>query len=465
MLKRIWAFAPLLAAFLPGSAPALDLTDWFVQTRFLGSVSSAPGDFATLPPGATGSDQTSYQPQEYFGAGAGLGYHFSAWGIPFSAVVDGSLNFRHDTDVAPLPAGAPNYHGNLQTVDLRLSLLADVLDLGWGRFYVGGGIGAARVRTEVEFEHTPTSVVNATWKASPSFEAGIAFTGFSRRVIPHIAYRFRWVGDVDSGTFPDGSKVRYNDFNIHDFMFGFTIPLAVDGGSFAPYAFAGDAPVAQIAAAGEAFWTGFHVGAFGGWGMGNNFDVSGLATTPGGVPYNAANTYSLDSDGPFAGGEIGVDWQWGWVVLGLSGEVGYLGLDGSATDPASPGGDTSTTFSSDWYGGMSVRGGLAYERLLGYGRVGVMYVNAEAKTTDSCTAAPCGPTTASASEQDILFGWFLGAGAEYAFNNRWSVGAEYRFIHLNDDLQPQGTSSIGPVAQDFDVRHIQAGRASINYRW
>ncbi len=293
-MRKAFACASVLAVLAPASALALDpvTPGWFVDTRFLGSISSAPGDFSVLPLGATGSDQTSYQPQEYFGAGAGLGYEFSAWGVPFRAVVDGSLNFRHDTDVVPLPAGTPNYKGNLQTTDIRLSLLADVLDLGWGRFYVGGGLGAARVQTEVEFEHTPVSVVHAEWKASPSFEAGIAFTGFSRRVIPHIGYRFRWVGDVESGAFPTGEKVRYKNFRIHDLMFGFTIPLAADASAFAPVAFAGSAPMAAMAPA-EELWTGFHVGAYGGWGVAQDFDVTGLATS-GGTPHNANNTYGLE---------------------------------------------------------------------------------------------------------------------------------------------------------------------------
>ncbi len=456
----------MLAAFLPAAAFAIDLpadsgqTNWFVRTNFLGGISSAPGSFATLPPGATGGHQTSYQPQEYFGAGAGLGYRFSAWGVPFSAVFDSSLSFRHDTDVAVVPGGTPNYKGNLQAVDLRLSLLADVLDFGWGHFYVGGGIGATRVRTEVEFEGTPTSVVSTDWKASPSVEAGIAFTGFSRRVIPYVGYRFRWVGDTESGTFSDGSKVRYKNFNIHDIMLGFNVPLQPYTPTTSVYVDLNPSVVPS-----EKFWTGFHVGAFGGWGVAEDFKVGGLADSTG-TPYNAANTYGLGSNGPLAGGEIGVDWQWRWVVLGLSGEAGALALDGSATDPASPGSDTKTSLSSDWYGGMSVRAGLAYDRFLAFGRVGAFYLNADAKTVDNCTVAPCGPATASASENDILFGWFLGAGAEYALSDHWSVGAEYRFFHLNDNLQPAGTSSsLGAVAQEVERRPINAARASINFRW
>ena len=309
-----------------------------------------------------------------------------------------------------------------------------MLDFGWGRFYVGGGIGGTRVRTEVEFEGTPTSVVNTEWKPSPSFEAGIAFTGFSRRVIPYVAYRFRWIGETESGTFADGSKVRYKDFNVHDIMFGFTVPLQ----KYAP-----PTQLRRADALGRTWrelLDGLSCRRFRRLGHRTGLRRD-RAATPAGVPYNAANTYSLASDGSLAGGEIGVDWQWRWLVLGLSGEAGVMDLDGTATDPASPGGDTTTKFSSDWYGGMSVRGGLAYDRLLAYGRVGAFYLNAEAKTLDNCTTAPCSAATASASEEDILFGWFLGAGLEYAIGNHWSIGGEYRFFHPNDNLQPAGTSS------------------------
>ena len=465
-MKKFQAFAFVLSALLPTAALALDIPakpgvpGWFVQPRFIFSLSSAPGAFSVLPPGATGSDQTSYQPQEYFGTGTGIGYQFSAWGVPFRAVLDGSLNFRHDTDVEPLPAAVPTYKGNLQTIDLRLSLLADVIDFGWGRFYVGGGIGGARVRTEVELENPPTSVVNVEWKASPSFEAGIVFTGFSSRVIPHIAYRYRWIGEVESGVFATGEKVRYSDFNIHDLMFGFIVPLQ----KYTPttYVIVGPTPAAIP---GESFWTGFHVGAFGGWALAQDFSATGLATVAD-VPYNALNSYDLEANGVFAGGEIGVDWQMGWVVLGLAGEGGVLNLDEEATDPASAGGDTVTSFSTDWYGGMSVRGGLAYDRFLAYGRVGAFFLNAEASTSDACTAVPCSASTASATDNDILFGWYLGGGLEYALGDHWSIGGEYRYYHPNDALHPVGTSSsVGAVAQDIELEPFHAARASINLRW
>ena len=451
--------APCLAQDLPTPA---DASDWFVRTRAIVGLSHAPGDFDTLPPGATGSDQTSYQPQEYFGAGVGLGRTFSLGAVPMRAVLDGSLNFRHDTDVDALfPGGSTEYQANLRTWDIRLSLLADILQFGWGRFYVGGGIGAALVETDVDIADSPVSVQNSEWKASPSFEAGIVFDGFSRRIIPEVSYRFRWIGDLESGRFPTGEKLSYENFHVHDLMFGFTIPLQPE--PIASSAMPLVAPTPALAAS-EGFWTGFHIGAFGGWGIAD-VTAAGLEDA-GGTPYNAANSYSLDADGLLAGGEIGLDWQWNWLVLGLAGEAGYLGLDGSAVDPASSGGDTETSFETDWYGAISARGGIAWNRFLVYGRLGVAFLNAEARTVDACTTAPCGAATVDASDDEVLFAMMPGAGVEFAFSDRWSFGAEYRYLRVFDDLWPSGpSSSLGEVAQSVEIDRLHTVRGTINYRW
>jgi outer membrane immunogenic protein len=442
-------------------APAGE-SGWFVRTRAIVGLSSASGSFETLPPGAIGEDQTSDDLQAYFGAGVGVGRAFSAWGIPLRAVVDGSLNFRHDTDVDALfPGGVVEYQNNLQTIDLRASLLADVLHFGWGRFYVGGGLGAARVRNEVSIANTPVEEVNSEWKLSPSVEAGIVFEGFSRRVKPEISYRFRWVGDTESATFATGERLRYEDFHIHDLMFGFTIPLGPE--PLATSSVALYEPTPSIGS--EAPWTGFHAGAFGGWAFAEDTSVSGLAT-PGGVPYNVNNSYDLGNDDFLAGGELGVDWQWSWLVLGLAGEAGYLNLGASTGDPAAAGGDTVTSFDTDFYGGLSARGGLAWNNFLAFGRVGVAFINAEATTLDTCTAAPCGGATVSASEEDILFAFTAGGGLEYLVTPSWSVGAEYRYVHFYDELQPAGAAVPGgPVAQNVMPGDLHLARASLNYRW
>src|SRR5688572_5676238 len=135
-LSRLLALAGVVAGCcLPVSGLAQDLLapagayGWFVRTHANVGLSTASGEFEVAPPGAIGEDQTSYEPQEFFGAGAGIGRGFTAFGLPFRATVDGSLNFRHDTDVrADFPSGVfAEYQDNLQVWDIRASLLADVL--------------------------------------------------------------------------------------------------------------------------------------------------------------------------------------------------------------------------------------------------------------------------------------------------------------------------------------------------
>ena len=162
--------APSRAENLP--LPA-DAEGWFVRTRAMAGVSHAAGEFSVLPPGATGSEQISADPQAYFGVGAGLGYRWQGWAIPLRAVLDASLNFRHDTDIsAEFAGGLLAYENNLRVWDFRVSLLADVLRFRWGTVYVGGGIGAAHLESEVEIEAHPLVEESSEWKASPSVEAG-----------------------------------------------------------------------------------------------------------------------------------------------------------------------------------------------------------------------------------------------------------------------------------------------------
>ena len=83
-------------------------------------------------------------------------------------------------------------------------------------------------------------------------------------------------------------------------------------------------------------------------------------------------------------------WQSGAVVFGVEGEVGYLGLKGSAIEPNDlPNtNDTVTRFKSDLYGAIYGRLGIATGNALFYGKGGVAFLDAEASTIDPCVSAP-----------------------------------------------------------------------------
>jgi outer membrane immunogenic protein len=218
-------------------------------------------------------------------------------------------------------------------------------------------------------------------------------------------------------------------------------------------------------------WTGFYVGSFAGLGW-SSIDISQLEASDG-TPYNIGGDYDAD-DGGFHGGlQVGFDWQWNKVVAGLVGEAGVLWFDESVYDPSSlPNADgirdTKTSFESDWYAALSARIGVAFNRLLVYAKGGVAFLDAEAETVDDCLRRRrCGGAIVDASDSDVLVGWSVGGGVEYAFNQHWSAGAEYRYFDFGE-LEPSGEASDGittwDVSQEIDVK-VHTARLTVNYRW
>ena len=110
-------------------------------------------------------------------------------------------------------------------------------------------------------------------------------------------------------------------------------------------------------------WSGFYFGAHGGWGFG-----SGAFT-----------------DGAIAGGQVGVNWQYGRFVVGFEGEGSWVDWD-----------------EANVVGTGLGRAGVAFGRFHAYGAAGL-----------------------AARDGVELFGWVAGGGAEYALTNNWTLGVEY----------------------------------------
>jgi outer membrane immunogenic protein len=465
---RSLGFALMLTLGFAG--PALGQSDhfrddpaWFVRTRALAGLSHAPGRFLELPAAATGSSQVSEDYQAYFGAGAGIGYRSNFAGVPIRAILDGSVNFRHDTDMAAtVPTGTSTvYENNLRAWDIRFSLLADIWRLPWGSVYLGAGLGATQLQHRVTVRGAPERIDQDEWRATPSLEAGLLFDRAFQRVVPEFSYRFRWLGDTEAVPLPGGGVLVYEDAFIHDFMLGFTVPLA--GGQTPD----GPPVLSDLPSGGRAgyHWSGFHLGVFAGGSWAEDIGVSGL--TPAYDPL-AEQSGALTPSGFTGGGEIGVDWQWGWLVAGLTGEAGVLRLDDTLLVEAS-GGQATTTLESNAYGAVTGRLGFAHDRLLAYLRGGAAFLDAEAQFVRDCFAPLCTPGAATGHDNAVLFGWTAGLGAEYALGSRWSAGAEYRYFDFYDDLSPVGRTDRGGLisqaigAEGIDGIHTVRGRLS--YRW
>jgi outer membrane immunogenic protein len=118
-------------------------------------------------------------------------------------------------------------------------------------------------------------------------------------------------------------------------------------------------------------WSGFYIGAHGGWGWGGGaFD-----------------------DGFVVGGQLGVNWQFNSFVLGAEGDGSFVDWGGG----------------TDAVGTGRLRAGLAFDRFLVYGTGGVALQDFD----------------------DV--GWVAGGGAEYAITDNVTIGAEYLHYELDND--------------------------------
>jgi outer membrane immunogenic protein len=226
--------------------------------------------------------------------------------------------------------------------------------------------------------------------------------------------------------------------SIEDFQMKRVLLAATALVASAGLALAADLPQRQITPAPYATpaftWTGFYVGAHGGYAWGE-----ARLAQPG------FGTATDDIDGGFGGLQAGYNHQFGQFVLGLEvdGSFGDIGVK-----YAVPGGTASSSI--DWMGTARVRGGVAFDRALIYATGGFAWANNEIKVSQPGV---------SISQDKMHTGWALGAGVEYAFTNNLSAKVEYLYMDFGKEIY---FADLGGV--DFDG-HIHTIKAGLNYRF
>lgn len=209
-------------------------------------------------------------------------------------------------------------------------------------------------------------------------------------------------------------------------------------------------------------WTGFYVGlnVGGQFGHAEDKDLDN---------YNALDQqWGYSESGVVAGGQIGYNWQWQWLVLGPEIDIGYMNLDGSGVEPESihfSGSDTRGHSDSDFYATFRGRIGVAIDQWLFYATGGGIGINWDTRVVDDCDVFPCGPGLINAHEEDFDWGWTVGGGIERMFGCHWSIKAEYLFYELDDQhFSALNNFGAGPFGWRADVNgHIIRG--GLNYKF
>lgn len=164
---------------------------------------------------------------------------------------------------------------------------------------------------------------------------------------------------------------------------------AADLGQPAPVAVA-PAPVAATPAVD---WSGYYIGALLGYSWGET---------------DSAAVAGPDIDGFEGGGFIGANYQWNQFVLGVEADGLISGAQGSAG---------GIGVDQDWSASVRARAGIGLDQFLLYGTGGVAASGVEV-------------SDATSADDNVLWGWTVGAGAEAMLKDNITARVEYRYTDL-----------------------------------
>jgi len=154
-----------------------------------------------------------------------------------------------------------------------------------------------------------------------------------------------------------------------------------------------------------------------------------------------------------AGGQLGYNTQLDAWVFGIEGDLSYTDIRGTTTSPFG----VNVSSRLNWLGTVTGRLGIAWDRTLLYAKAGAAFGETSVNARLPLIVAHGADTRA---------GWTVGAGAEYALPNNWSVKAEYNYIDLGTRTITATSPAAPPIAADSKAsEHIVKFGANYRFGW
>ena len=202
-------------------------------------------------------------------------------------------------------------------------------------------------------------------------------------------------------------------------------------------------------------WSGFYIGANGGWGSSRG---CWSLTNP-----IVANEGCHDGTGGTAGGQIGYRWQSTNWVFGLEAQGNWADISGRRTSLAFPALTNDSHLGA--FGLFTGQVGYVWDATLLYVKGGAAVTSNRYRSLSTLTGVQ---VTNNVNNTD--WGAAVGVGLEYGFAPNWSLGFEYdhifmgnnRHTFLNNGVNFAAGTFFGTsnISQDVDLV-----TARINYRW
>jgi outer membrane immunogenic protein len=169
-------------------------------------------------------------------------------------------------------------------------------------------------------------------------------------------------------------------------------------------------------------WSGFYVGVFGGYGLGNHNVNDALGPS---TPFGNS-TANYGSEGGLGGIEAGINYQSGIYLIGIEADGFWSGMKGNDAGAVASGAFPITSVDADnlrWGGTLRARGGFTVDRWLMFFTGGWAYGDQVHTNTDPVNGIDQFTTHGN--------GLTAGAGIEYAMTNNLIAKVEYRYYNFN----------------------------------
>jgi outer membrane immunogenic protein len=184
------------------------------------------------------------------------------------------------------------------------------------------------------------------------------------------------------------------------------------------------------------------------------FSCAGPAIAYCGVPVE------VEPEGGLAGGQIGYNVQYGNLVLGAEGELGWLNANAEAIvdrpNEQDPTDQDILSVEYSWYGTLALRVGYATDNTLFYAKGGFAFARIDTFAADIDNSAIFEGSVTDTS--GVETGWALGGGIEYAITPQVSLKAEYLYMDF-------GASNSGsPDGDIYETEHaLHTAKVGLNF--
>jgi outer membrane immunogenic protein len=242
---------------------------------------------------------------------------------------------------------------------------------------------------------------------------------------------------------------------------------AAAAGALSVSAYAADLPLKAAQAPDQIWsWTGFYIGAHAGAGWGTT-ETTLTSISAAGItePVNLALAQNSRS-GFLGGGQVGYNYQFGWAVFGIQGDI--AGMDVKGTTPCIE--VISCTSKSDWLATVTGRfGGVVADRTLLYIKGGGAWMHTDQSATVSSALGGggiIGGAGALTSASSTSPGWLLGMGVEYAFARNWTGFLEYDYVEFQTtNVAFPVTLAPGESINAGVVNKLSIAKVGVNYKF